>query len=253
MGKTVHSSIGGRGPRYSEPQFMLESVLRGLVSAAMAVMLVAGGPRAGASADLASPTWVAVVSHAWHTDIAVRMSDIAGTHWPDAQRFPGATFIEVGWGDRDFFMAPRETLGLAWQAAFRSRGSALRVIWVDGALDQYFVHSDVVEIPIARAALVPLVAYFRSSYALTPAGEPIDLGPGPLPTSRYYLATGRYQVFSSSNQWTARALRSAGLPFIPERSLTVGAVLCQAAQIGRVVRLRYDCAAPPSATPGQTP
>lgn len=232
---------------------MAGSALRVLTSVAVVVMLEAWGPTAGASPPSASQTWIAVVSHAWHTDIAVRMSDITGTNWPDAHRFPEAAFIEIGWGDRDFFMAPRETVALALQAAFRSRASALRVIWVDGAVDQYFVHSDVVEIPIARAALLPLVAYFRSSYALTPAGEPIDLGPGPLPASRYYLATGRYQVFSSSNQWTARALRSAGLPFIPERSLTVGAVLCQAAQIGRVVRLRYDCAPPPSATPGQTP
>jgi Protein of unknown function (DUF2459) len=59
-----------------------------------------------------------------------------------------------------------------------------------------------------------------------------------------YLATGRYQLFRSSNQWTARALRSAGLPFAPEHSLTVGTVLCQAAQIGRVVRLRHECRSP---------
>ncbi|MGH7331658.1 MAG: DUF2459 domain-containing protein, partial [Candidatus Rokuibacteriota bacterium] len=148
-------------------------------------------------------------------------------------------------------MAPRETLGLGLQAAFRSRASALRVMWGDRPVDQYFMDSDVVEVPIARSDLPQLIAYFRDSYALTSAGEPIDLGPGPLPASRYYLARGRYHVFSTSNQWTARALQSAGLPFVPAHSLTVGTVLCQAAQIGRVVRLRYDCRR--HDVPGQTP
>jgi uncharacterized protein (TIGR02117 family) len=220
---------------------MRSSALRVLASSAVVATLVAWGPRVRASGPSPSPIWIAVVSHAWHTEIAVRMSDIAGTNWPDANRFPDAAFIEIGWGDRDFFMAPRETLGLAWQAAFCSRASALRVIWGDRPVDQYFVESDVVEVPLPRSQLPQLVAYFRDSYALTAAGEPIDLGPGPWPASRYYLATGRYQLFSSSNQWTARALRSAGLPFIPEHALTVGTVMCQAAQIGRVLRLSYDC------------
>lgn len=222
-----------------------------LASSALVVTLMAWGQSTGSSLPPTPQIWISVVSHAWHTDIAVRMSDIPRANWPDWDRFPEAEFIEIGWGDRDYFMAPQETLALAWQAAFRSRGSALRVIWVDGPLDQYFVQSDVVEIPISSADLGQLVAYFRNSYALTPAGEPIDLGPGPLPASRYYLATGRYQVFSSSNQWTARALRSAGLPFVPEYSLTVGSIMCQAAQIGRVVRLRYDCRS--QDVPGQTP
>lgn len=226
-----------------------------LASAAMLGLFVAWGPWARAAAPVASETWIAVVSHAWHTDIAVRMSDITGAPWPDADRFAGAAFIEIGWGDRDFFMARQETLALAWQAAFRSRGSALRVIWGDRPVDQYFVESDVVEVPIARSHLPQLVAYIRDSYALSAVGEPIDLGPGPWPASRYYLATGRYRLFSSSNQWTARALRSAGLPFVPEHSLTVGAVLCQAAQIGRVVRLRHECRSPhpPRQSPEPSP
>jgi hypothetical protein len=98
------------------------------------------------------------VSHAWHTDIAVPMSDIAGTNWPDANRFPGAAFIEVGWGN-----------------------------------------------------------------ATSSSFSPIS-GPRGLCIARAFL--------SSPN------------------SLPVGAVLCQAARIGRVVRLRYDrqAHAPPDQT-----
>jgi uncharacterized protein (TIGR02117 family) len=191
-------------------------------------------------------TWVAVVSHAWHTDIAVRLVDVPPGSWPDADRVPGAEIIEIGWGDRDYFTAPEETLALGVRAVLGSRGSALRVVWLDGPIERHFPHSDVVEIPVARSDLPRLIGYVRDSYALTAEGAPIDLGPGPWPRSRYYLATGRYGLFNSSNQWTARALQSAGLPFAPASSLTVGSVLCRAASIGRVVRLRHECGRSPA-------
>jgi hypothetical protein len=50
-----------------------------------------------------------------------------------------------------------------------------------------------------------------------------------------------YQLFVFSNQWTARTLHSAGLPFVPK--LSPGGC-------GRVVRLRDDCQA--HAPPDQT-
>jgi uncharacterized protein (TIGR02117 family) len=212
--------------------------------AALAVLWSACAPALTARAT--PDTWVAVVSHAWHTDIAVRLADVPAGSWPDAQRFPDAEIIEIGWGDRDYFTAPEETLALGARAIFRSRGSALRVVWLDGPIERRFPDSDVVEIPIARSALRRLIEFIRESYALTADGAPVDLGPGPWPRSRFYLATGHYGLFNSSNQWTARALRSAGLPFVPASSLTVGSVLCQAASIGRVARLRHDCGRSPA-------
>jgi uncharacterized protein (TIGR02117 family) len=216
-------------------------LLSALATSTAILAILSSTRTTGAADPVTAGTWISVVSHAWHTEIAVPLADVPAGSWPDAHRFPRAAFIEIGWGDRDYFTASRETLALGLRAAFYSRGSALRVVWLDGPIDRYFSNSDVVEIPITPSDLRGLLAYVRDSYALTGNGSPIDLGPGPWPRSRYYLATDRYHLFNSSNQWTARALRSAGLPFVPAHSLTVGSVLCQAAAMGRVVRLRHDC------------
>src|SRR5215472_10162425 len=187
-----------------------------------------------------------VVTHHWHTGIAVSIADVPAGRWPAASVFAGAELVEVGWGDRDFWMAPQETIGLAVKATLASEASVLRVVWFDGPVEQDLPASDIVELSVSQTGLAALVDFVSDSYARSAAGEPIDLGPAGWPRSRFYLATGRYHLFNTSNRWTAKALIRAGLPF-SAGSLTARSVICRAAALGRVMRLREPCEAPPPA------
>ena len=188
---------------------------RGRPLAFVLAVAVAAATRGRAAEPPAASIFV--VTHHWHTGIVVRTADVPPGRWPDAEAFAGAEFVEVGWGDRDFWMAPRETIGLALKAALLSEASVLRVLWFDGPVERSLPASDVVELSVSRAGLAALVDFVAESYARTPAGRPIDLGPGPLPGSRFYLATGRYHLLNTSNRWTAQALIRAGLPVRPPR------------------------------------
>jgi len=204
----------------------------------------------------AAPVWAAdgsgasifVVTHHWHTGIAVPVADVPAGRWPAASVFAGAELVEVGWGDRDFWMAPQETIGLAVKAALASEASVLRVLWFDGPVEQALSDSDIVELSVSRPGLAALVDFVSDTYARSAAGEPIDLGPAGGPRSRFYLATGRYHLFNTSNRWTAQALIRAGLPF-SAGSLTARSIICRAAALGRVLRLREPCESSPP-TPG---
>jgi uncharacterized protein (TIGR02117 family) len=196
----------------------------------------------GAPGVASPPTSVFVVTHHWHTGIAIRTAELPRGRWPEAEALGGTEFVEVGWGDRDFWMASRETVGLALKAAVASEASVLRLLWFDGPVERALPASDVIELPVSPRGLEALVEFVAASHARAPDGRAIDLGPGPIPASRFYLATGRYHLFHTSNRWTADALSRAGLPFAGT-SLTASSIMCQAAQLGRVVRLREPCAA----------
>jgi uncharacterized protein (TIGR02117 family) len=217
---------------------------------ALIVTVAAAAAVTGARAADGPGTSIFVVTHHWHTGIAVKTLDLPPGRWPDARAFAGSELVEVGWGDRDFWMAPRETVGLALKAALVSEASVLRVLWFDGPVERALPSSDVVEMPVSRAGLAGLVEFVAESYARTPEGLPVDLGPGPVPESRFYLATGRYHLLNTSNRWTAQALIRAGLPF-SSCSLTARRIMCQAAGLGRVIRLREPCGSSPTAAPGR--
>ena len=80
---------------------------------------------------------VYVVSHGWHVGLVLRRDDIgAGVSAPAGQ------YLEIGWGDGDFYPAARGTLGLALRAAFRSRSSVLQVVGFDAPVTEIFPRSN---------------------------------------------------------------------------------------------------------------
>src|SRR5215475_2384759 len=94
-------------------------------------------------------TWVSVVSHGWHTGIAVRPADIPEGVWPEHRELGAAEQLEVAWGDRDFYMAPRGTLRLALRAAFWSSASVLHITAFDRRVDQVFRGQEIVHVSVS--------------------------------------------------------------------------------------------------------
>lgn len=179
---------------------------------------------------------VYVISHGWHTGMAVRTEDIPADLWPEHRDFAGFEYVEVGWGDRDFYMAPQGTLWLALRAVFWPTESVLHVVGFNGPVDRAFPPGEIVEIRVSDRGLRELAAFVQDAYAKTPSGELVRIGPGQHPGSQFYLAREKYFLLKTCNTWTARALRSAGVPVTPIFAMTAGSLMEQARNIGRVVR-----------------
>ena len=196
------------------------------------VVLTAGclGPIAGREPtggdEPALTVWV--VDHGWHTAIGVSRSDVDQRLWPEVSDFPEATFVEVAWGDRDFYMAKDPAGWLAVKAAFFTSGSVLHVVGFSAPIATYFPGSDVVELRISRRGLDAMTRFFHDEYRRDGEGRPLRVGHGLYGASGFYAALTRYHLFNTCNTWVARALRSAGLDVTPAGTLTAGGVMHQA-------------------------
>ncbi len=175
-------------------------------------------------------TAIWVVSHGWHTGIVVRREDVPDGLWPQLRDFADSELVEIGWGERDFYMAPAGTSGMALRAALWPASSVVHVAGFRGAAERYFPASEVVEIKLSRRGFEKLATFIQDAYATEPANGAISLGPGQYPNSRFYLARERYHALKTCNSWTAKALRSAGCPVIPFYALTAGSVIHQATE-----------------------
>ena len=176
-----------------------------------------------------SVTVVWVVSHGWHTGIVVRRQDVPGGLWPQLRDFADSELVEVGWGERDFYMAPAGTSGMALKAALWPGSSVLHVAGLSDSVERLFPASAVVEIRLSRRGFEKLAAFIQDAYATDEAGGAIRLGPGQPANSRFYLARETYHALKTCNVWTARALHTAGCPITPLYAVTAGNVMYQAA------------------------
>ena len=179
---------------------------------------------------------VYVVSHGWHTGLVVRRETVPEGIWPERSDFVDSEYVEVGWGDRDFYQAREATSGVALKAVFWSTSSVLHVVGFNDPVERAFPGSDIVEIKLPDRGFEKLSTFIQDAYARDESGRAIPLGPGQYGNSRFYLATERYYLLKTCNTWTARALRSAGCPIMPLYAVTAGSVMSQARKCAEAIR-----------------
>jgi uncharacterized protein (TIGR02117 family) len=202
--------------------------------------LVAGcaGPVSGlyppAAGEPVTPIYV--VNHGWHTGIAVRRTDIPPGAWPAHRDLPASEYVEVGWGARDFYLAPEGTVWLALKATFWPAPGVLHLVAFDGPVERFFVGREIVEVLVSGRGLHRLTAFIQDAYAKDEAGTPIVVGPGQYANSRFYVARETYSLLKTCNTWTVTALRAAGLPVVPLSALTAAGAMGEARRFGSVLR-----------------
>ncbi len=177
-----------------------------------------------------------LVNHGWHAGIVLRRADIPDNIWPKLGNFPDMEYLEVGWGDMDYYQIPDSHLGFILKAALLPTASVLHIVGFNGHVPAYFPFSEIIRIELSSAGFELLSRTIASSFALDKAGNTTSPSPGLYGNSRFYLSRETYHLFNTCNVWTARALRTAGLPITPATATSVGNLMSQARKFGVVVQ-----------------
>jgi len=179
---------------------------------------------------------VYLVSHGWHAGIVLRRADIPDGIWPKAVDFSDEQYLEVGWGDMDYYQTPDPHMGLLIKAALLPTASVLHIVGFSGAVPAYFPLSEIIRFELTAVGLEHLARAIAASFARDEADNAKSLGPGRYGNSRFYQSTESYHLFNTCNVWTGRALRAAGFPFTPASAISVESLMSQARRFGVVVR-----------------
>lgn len=139
-----------------------------------------------------------LVSHGWHAGIVLQRTDIPDGVWPAPGDFTDAQYLEVGWGDRDFYQTPDPPIGLILKAALLPTASVLHVVGFSGSVPAYFRFSEIIRIELSSAGFDHLSRTIAASFARDEAGNATSLGPGLYGDSRFYLSRERYHLLGLS-------------------------------------------------------
>lgn len=154
-----------------------------------------------------------------HTDLLIPLTPAVKTRLafaiPDGVPLdaPGAEWLLVGWGAREFYTT-------AGTFADVTMAATLRGITGDDAvlrLDAIGRIKDFTDIPLIEADAVQFAALLdvlASSFATGPQGLPVPLDhPGFTASDRFYPATGHFNILNTCNVWVGDLLGAAGIPF----------------------------------------
>ncbi|MCU0424793.1 MAG: DUF2459 domain-containing protein [Candidatus Kapabacteria bacterium] len=176
-----------------------------------------GTTRVGNTAE--KPVKISVARYLYHTGIIMPVQ-AANHDWSEV--FPclrGQRFVEIGWGDRDFYMSGSITVRLAFKALFASESSVLNVNGFREAPDSTGFPTE----PFAQKTLTlsaaqyrQMVAWMLASVTIDNNGKAVFLREGFWGVSSgFYEAntaqTGAYSLVNNCNIWNSRALDAADL------------------------------------------
>ncbi len=175
-----------------------------------------------------------IVRHAWHAGIIFQKSAI--DTMPVLSDFPDAVYLEVGWGDADYYMNRTPGFWVTFKAAVLPTMSTLHVAGFERAVTDFFPGTDIIQLDLSKEDLTHLIAFINEAFAPDEQGRPIILESGLYGTSYFYKGSQHYYAFKNCNTWVARALNKAGIPISPLTSLTVNQLLARVEEHGKVIQ-----------------
>jgi uncharacterized protein (TIGR02117 family) len=177
------------------------------------------------------------MSNGFHTGLILPTEDVPRDAWPELDAIPDHPWVEVGWGSEIFYRAKKITAPVV-VGAFLPNASVLHVVGWDRAPDELFTSGDLIRLQIDEDQFADLCRYIHAGYVLDQEGHPQDLGPGIYGDSKFFRARGKYYFPNTCNVWTAKGLKAAGLPIVPELCGAADAVLIAARSSGTTIRRR---------------
>lgn len=206
---------------------------------ALAACLLAAGcaaPQAVQRPQAEAPaTAIHLVSHGWHTGIAISRADLP-PGFPALADFPHADVLEFGWGDAEFYPAADPTPWQGIRALLWPTPSVLHVAALRGDLAAAFPASTIVRLEISEPGLGRLLEFIRAEFQRDIHGRPVRVAPGLYGASRFYRGQRSFHFPYTCNWWTAQGLLAAGIPVEPALALTAQGLLRQAMRYGEQVR-----------------
>ncbi|MBS3771583.1 MAG: DUF2459 domain-containing protein [Bacteroidales bacterium] len=165
------------------------------------------------------------IKRSWHTGLLVKKHAV-DTLMPDLTRdVTKAEYLNISWGDKEFFMADVGTVGLALRAAFLPTQSVIQVNGYPELSDWYFDREEVEEIELSRRGFDLMIDYIHESFARDSMDNLVPLRERRTGMSYFYLSNITFWGTRTCNVWTAKALRQSGFPINPYLSLTAGSVM----------------------------
>ena len=190
-----------------------------------------------------------VLGHGFHTGLAVRAREVPEAAWPARRDFPDADYLELGWGDREYYPRAHPGVWLALRALFTPTSSTLHVVPIAGPLTRFFRDSEIIELQVSQAGFERMVEFVRQTYELDANGRAIAISSEVQDGSRFYASPRTFHAFENCNVWVARALEAAGLPVHPETAITAGMLLRQVRRLRVAAPAAYTVRSIPQAAP----
>ena len=166
-----------------------------------------------------------IVSHGWHTGIVYPREELLRFVPELSERFSDGRYLEIGWGEMEFYQSREATAGITLRAILLPTDSVVHVVSVPRSPFESFPNSKIRKICLGQAQIDSLGRFISNSFQRDQDGRVVATQKGLYGDSQFYSGQGSFNLFNTCNKWTAIALESAGYDINPFFKLTASSVI----------------------------
>lgn len=156
------------------------------------------------------------IQHEWHSGLAWAQE---GTEKFGAEAWQDSPYVEVGWGDRDFYFAGNKSVLSMLRAVFIPSDSVIHVVSFAEDPERFF-RFPIIKIKLSEQGFQNLFAYVKRTFQQNEKGDRLAaIGKGQYGVSNFYAAVPRYFSAFNCNTWAAEGLRNGGVKVCPNRAI----------------------------------
>lgn len=213
-------------PLRGESGFLFAALIRWLIFVFFVSLFVACGMTRPQEDSGPRTHFIHVVSNGWHTAIVMPATAFAATNiLPEVADFPGAKFLEFGWGDRTYYPAKKKTIIMTLSAAMLSTSAIIHMAMLQAPPEDDVTGLEVISVKLTRAGLKRLTQAIAAEFERPAEGRAKPVSRGLYPNSHFYHAHGEFFLFNTCNTWTARMLYAGGIAISPPGVVTADGLM----------------------------
>lgn len=131
-------------------------------------------------------------------------------HFPSSD--PGAPWVEIGWGDRGFYLEAAKWSDVRVTTVLHALSSLGGTLMHVARTYQPLESDECRKVLLTQEQYAKLASFVEGSFARDAVGRFVPVpGRSYWGTDAFYEAIGRYSVFYTCNSWTNEALKLAGV------------------------------------------
>ncbi len=170
-----------------------------------------------------------MVSHGWHAEIGIPVTELDGDLAFTRAIFPGARTIMFGYGKQTFITAPVKTFPEYLLGPFPGP-AVIQTVALNVTPPEAYAADEVITLALPPDGAQKLADYIWGDLAKDESGKAILVSHSTNPDGLFYAADSIYTLFHTCNAWAADALHAAGLPVSGDRLIFSGQTMSRAEQ-----------------------
>ncbi|MBL1211798.1 MAG: DUF2459 domain-containing protein [Ignavibacteriae bacterium] len=179
-----------------------------------------------------------VIKAEWHTAFLFEQNDSLIKQIPAFDELKNFNFVDIGWGDEEFFQNPSDDIYLGAKAILYPTPSVIRIAGMISKIESILRWVDYcVELTISKTQFIELCRFINESFKFDENDNLIITSKRPSGAVIFYKSKLKYHLFNTCNTWVGKGLEQIGFDIDTGGLITAEQLLDELMEIGKVLKV----------------